>query len=64
MDKARRDEIEARLPPDREFRMPASMTNAMRGAAWDAFCVAYNANRGKIEWNDICRIFVAAFDHA
>lgn len=64
MDKAERDAIEARLPPDRDFRMPAAMTNKMRGAAYDAFCTAYRTSGSKIDWNHICQIFVAAFDHA
>lgn len=64
MDKVERDRIEARLPPDRKFKMPPQMTNAMRGAANDSFCKSYIANNGKIDWEDVCRIFCAAFEAA
>jgi hypothetical protein len=62
MIKAERDRIEATLPPDRKYKMPPEMTDKMRGAAWDAFALAWRTSNGKIEWDDVCKCFVAAFE--
>jgi hypothetical protein len=61
MDKAKRDRIEATLDPNRDFKMPADMTDEMRGAARDMFVKCYMEN-SKLDWIHICKIFVAAFE--
>lgn len=61
MDKIERDRIEAALPEDRRFRMPASMTDAMRQAAYRTYC-ARHTEKGCIAWADICACFRAADD--
>lgn len=59
MDKAERDRIEASLPENRRFRMPAYMTDAMRQAAYRTYCVRLNEKK-YIAWDDICACFMAA----
>lgn len=59
MNKEERDRIEGNLDPNRGFIMPADMTDNMRNEAYIEYCNL--SKKGYMAWDDICKIFVAAF---
>ena len=63
MSKEDRDHIEGTMDPNRRFKMPPEMTDAMRNAAYQTYCKRYSEKR-YIAWEDVCACFVSAFDAA